>query len=108
MKKTIYEIYKHHKEVRAHDYVGYEQGMTLDDTDPELILRFDTLEEAMKEIKNPYYQSDVSFLQYSPFNLYHVTEFILWEQEVEIDDDGEIEYLQGGTLEISGLPYKEA
>ncbi len=73
------------------------------DDSPELVKTFDSLEEAKKEFANPYYRSDMWESQGLISRLYHVTEYVLWEQRVEVDEDGDMDYIQGEILEVSNM-----
>ena len=105
--KKVYEIQKNTVEYNKWTYSGYEQGMTIGvDESPELVKTFQTLEEAKKEFANPYYCSDVCEMQGLISRLYHVIEYVLWEQEVEVDKDGDMDYIQGDVLQISDLKVR--
>ena len=104
MEKTIYEIYENKVEYRDYQFCSYEQGMTItEDESPKLIATFDSLDDAKKEFKKDFYISDVAKMQGLIGQLYHVTEYVLWRQEVDIDDDGDIDYISGDILDISDL-----
>jgi hypothetical protein len=106
--KKIYEIYRNRVEYREHGFDEYKSGMTIGvDECPELVATFDTREEAEAEFKNPYYSSDVSHGQGFVFRLVYVEEYVLWEQEVEIDEDGDIDYISGDVLDVSELRSDE-
>lgn len=104
MEKKIYEIQKNTVEYNKWTYGGYKQGMTIGvDDSPELVKTFDSMEEAKKEFANPYYHSDVCEMQGLISRLYHVIEYVLWEQRVEVDEDGDMDYIQGEILEVSNM-----
>lgn len=104
MEKVVYEIWRNEVEYNHYHFAEYEQGMTIDqDSKSTFLERFDTLEEAKKEFTKPFYVSDVSNAQGLIGTLYYVTEFILWKYEIEIDEDGEIEYLSGEVVGVSNL-----
>lgn len=100
----IFEIYKNHVEYIEKEFSEYNPGMTIGvDESPKLLMSFDTLEKAKDEFSNTYYTSDVSHMQYSPFALVHVTEYVLWKYEVDIDEEGDIDYIQGEVLDVSDI-----
>ena len=104
MTSYIFEIYKNHVEYREREFSNYKSGMTIGvDEAPELLMRFDTLEKAKDEFSDTYYTSDVSHMQYSPFALVHITEYVLWKYEVDIDEEGDIDYIQGEVLDVSDI-----
>ena len=100
----IFEIYKNHVEYREKEFSEYKPGMTIGvDESPELLMSFDTLEKAKEKFSDTYYTSNVRHMKYSPFNLVHITEYVLWKQEVNIDEEGDIDYIQGEVLDVSDI-----
>lgn len=98
----VFEIWKNNVEYKALEFSSYESGMTIGrDGDPQFLQRFSTKEEAEEEFKR--YHSSVCHGSSCAFRLVYVEEYVLWRQEIEIDEDGDIDYLQGEILNISEL-----
>ena len=95
MKSTVYEIREYRTEIRIRnrkDLAQLRPGCAFDDTDPELIASFDNEAAARKHLMS--LESDVSIENGWAGGLYAlVREYGLECNAVDIDEDGDIEYL---------------
>lgn len=98
--KTMYQIEKYYAELKDKGF-SYKPGITLDDDDTDAKLMgkpFATLQEAIAEIKKNKWTSDI--MRYPDNGLVSVTEYMVSENEYDIDEDGEPEFISG-----SNFPY---
>ncbi len=100
-------LYKQTREVPYRDKKEIKQGCVLDQTwqEPEFIEKFDTKEEALKELKN--YKSKIE--QFKTFQtFYTVTEWYIEEVEYNEEMEAEGEYeAKGNILDFSEFPKFE-
>lgn len=84
MGKKVYEVKRFIAEIRTKDRNNIKNGCCLEDTDPETIKKFNTIEEAVEELKKyqpscRYYSSAVPFYKVEEYAVDIHTE----------DEDGE-------------------
>ena len=106
MKKTVYEIRKSSIELiymRPEDLSAVVAGCSIyDDPEPELIKRFEDRTEALETFAD--YKSEFSYMHYT-FHYIYVYEYALFEEELEIDEEGEEEYVDCSELiALSPMP----
>lgn len=90
MKKTVYEIRKSSIELiykRPEDLSAVVAGCSIyDDPQPEIIKRFEDRAEALEAFAD--YKSIFRYMHYT-FHYIYLYEYALFEEELEIDEDGE-------------------
>lgn len=100
MEKKLFELKKETREIGKTEFQknikkAYK-GITLDQADriPEIIKSFETLEKAKEELKN--YSSSVRYESYN--GVYLFEEFYIEENIYEVDEDGDLEWIEGGDI----------
>lgn len=83
MEKTVYEVMKFTVEIKYKDRKNIKTGCCLEDPEPETIKKFDTMEEAVEELKK--HRPDCYY--YEGGKCYEITEYAV-DIHTE-DEDGE-------------------
>lgn len=92
-----YSVYKHHLQIPYKLRKDIVSGCTLYDEEPELIARFNTMEEAKAELAK--YKSSVEFVKHT-VSYYDVTEYCI--EIADFDEEGE--FVSGSDYDFLELP----
>lgn len=94
MSKEVFEIKKFTAEITTKKRSAIKTGCCLDDAEPESIKNFETLKEALDELKREEYKPSCVYRDYTvPF--YFVTEYAV--ECYKVDDEGE--FLDGSDFD---------
>lgn len=115
MEKTIYVIYRERVEERLCSFGARKPAYTVDDiqdavwrncgNSAELLGEFEDKEEALKSFETYEKYASTYDLRGQLWWLLIMETYRLEEQRVEVDEDGDMDYIDGDTIAFCAQPF---